>query len=52
MYSSVERKKHKKQYKNEKKRGLTVNCEAHTYDLVIPPRFSAAVDDEAAKKVE
>ena len=52
MCSSVERKKHKKQYKNEKKkRGLTVNYEAHTYDLVIPPRFSAAID-EAAKKVE
>ncbi|EFX85919.1 hypothetical protein DAPPUDRAFT_98492 [Daphnia pulex] len=42
-----------KKYKNEKKkRELTVKCEAHTYDLVIPPPFSAAVDDETAKKAE
>jgi hypothetical protein len=55
MYSSVGRSIRRRdvtKYKNEKKQrgGLTLNCEAHTYDLVIPPPFSATIDDETAKK--
>jgi hypothetical protein len=53
IHQKAGRGKRKKKYKNEKKkRRLTVKCEAHTYDLVIPPPFSAAVDDETAKKAE